>query len=112
MPEDKVVISDVDVVGRCKQCGQPVTQFNKVKGPTGMFCSESCRERHESFVKKAASSESKQGGGFGIKYKLKRLISWIVTIVVLAAVIGGFALFFEIPVLTPLVRRILGQLGF
>ena len=34
----KAVSSAVDAIGRCKQCGSPVTQFNKVVGPTGMFC--------------------------------------------------------------------------
>ncbi len=44
----------IEAVGRCKQCGKPFCSTCEIPGPTGKFCSDPCKQRHEVFVKRAA----------------------------------------------------------
>jgi len=108
----KAVTSAVDAIGRCKQCGGPVTQFDKVVGPTGMFCSEECKAKHEAFTQRAGSLERQTGGTFfGIPRFLGKNLGRLIVLLIVLVAIGALASFVEIPVLTPLVSNIRASLG-
>lgn len=99
------VESEVDAIGRCKQCGKPVTPFNKVTGPTGMFCSAECKEMHQAFMQRAQKLESqKKPKTLGMKLLLSRIIGKTLVILVLVLFIALVLSFFGItvPFLTPL----------
>jgi len=107
-------MSGGETLGRCKQCGAPITLANMVKGPTGLFCSPDCRTRHEAFVQKAAQIEQRErpvGGLFFV-----RLRSALTTLIVLA-VLGACAAFlgdlygFQIPIVSRLYHVIRQSIG-
>ena len=50
----------VEAAGRCKQCSKPFCSACEFKGPTGSFCSEACKQRHEVFVQRAAKLDDMQ----------------------------------------------------
>lgn len=101
----------VDAVGRCKQCGAPVTLVNKVTGPTGLFCSDVCRVKHEEFLQRTAQLETRGPRPFSIGYLVRRFVKAVVGLVVLVAVIGGVSVFFDIPVLAPFFRGLFAMVG-
>ncbi len=103
----KAVSSAVDAIGRCKQCGSPVTEFNKVVGPTGMFCGDECKANHEAFTQRAGSLErSTKGSFFGIPHMLGKMVGKLIVLAIIVAAIGVVATIFEIPVLTPFVEGV------
>ena len=99
----------VESVGRCKQCGKPFCAACKVVGPTGVFCSEECKVKHENFIERAQKLEAKKGA-LGIRVKLRKLLSTLVTILVIALVAGVIGSLFEIPILSDLVLRVRGSI--
>lgn len=101
----------VDAVGRCKQCGAPVTLANKVAGPTGLFCSDVCRAKHEDFVQRTAQLEQRGPGGLSIGFLVRRLVRSAVALVVLLALVGAVSVLFEIPVLAPFFRGLFAMVG-
>lgn len=108
----QAVVSAVDAIGRCKQCGSPVTQFNKVVGPTGMFCSDECKANHEAFTQRAGSLErTKKGGLFGLPRVLGKLVGQLIVLAIIVVAIGAVGAIFEIPVLSPLVSNVRATLG-
>ncbi len=110
--DKKAVSSAVDAIGRCKQCGSPVTQFNKVVGPTGMFCGDECKANHEAFTQRAGSLERQTGGTlFGIPRALGKLLGQLIVLLIIVVVIGVVGTIFEIPVLSPLVQSVRATLG-
>jgi len=110
--DKQAVISAVDAIGRCKQCGSPVTQFNKVMGPTGMFCSDECKSRHESFTAQAGSLERKTGGTlFGLPRFLGKTVGRLIVLAIVLVGIGIAGTVFEIPVISPLVANIRSSIG-
>jgi len=103
----KKAVSDLDTIGRCKQCGGPVTQFDKVIGPTGMFCSEECKQRHEHFVKRAAAAdESRRPAKFGFKALIVSLIKKMVVLGIVVVMAAGLILYFNVPVASDIVRSV------
>ncbi len=107
--------ADMLVVGHCKQCGGPVTTKNKVSGPTGVFCSDACRQKHEHFTERAAaldSPERKRPRGYitwlRIRGGLMKLFALIVLLVFLVVV---FTEAVTVPVLTPLSHSLRGLVG-
>ncbi|MCC6489019.1 MAG: hypothetical protein IT364_16085 [Candidatus Hydrogenedentes bacterium] len=100
----------IESVGRCKQCGKPFCGACKVTGPTGLFCSEECKVKHENFIDRAQKLDAKRGP-LGLKAKLRKLVSTIISLVVLALVVGVIASLFEIPVLSDWVLRVRGMIG-
>jgi hypothetical protein len=81
-----------------------------VKGPTGQFCGEECKERHEKFVSRAQELQ-RTSRGIGVFTRIKSaLIKFAVTIVAVAF-LGFFAVYFNIPVLGDLVRNIMDFLS-
>jgi len=87
---------------------------NLVKGPTGMFCSEDCRSRHEAFVQRAAQLDQPQRPVRGLFFA--RLRSAVATVLVLA-VLGACAAFlgdlygFQIPFVSHLYHLIRHAIG-
>ena len=109
----KAVSSAVDAIGRCKQCGSPVTQFNKVVGPTGMFCGDECKANHEAFTQRAGSLErTNKGTLFGLPRALGKLTGQLIVLAIIVVVIGVIGTVFEIPVLSPLVESVRAKIGF
>lgn len=100
----------VEAVGRCKQCGKPFCNACKVLGPTGLFCSEACKSKHETFVQRAQQLESKKGS-VSIMAKVRKLLGNVVAIIILLIIIGVVGTLFEIPVLSELVLRVRGIIG-
>jgi hypothetical protein len=103
--------SNIDVAGRCKQCGKGYTQFDKVSGTTGVFCSEECREKHEAFMKRAAAIDARPRSRPSIGFKLRKLVRSLVTLLILFAFVGVVSVVFNIPVLAPFfvnLRRMTG----
>lgn len=100
----------IEAVGRCKQCGKPFCGACKVMGPTGLFCSAECKEKHETFVQRAQALESRKGS-VSILVKLRKLLNTVVVIVILALILGVLGTLFEIPVLSDLVVRARDMVG-
>ncbi len=108
----KAVSSAVDAIGRCKQCGSPVTPFNKVVGPTGMFCGDECKANHEAFTQRAGSLERKTGGTlFGIPRALGKILGQLIVLAIIVVAIGVVGTIFEIPMLTPFVESVRARFG-
>ena len=97
----------VEAVIRCKQCGRPACSACQVKGPTGVFCSEECKEKHQGFVQRAqqidAMKKAKRGIPFG--RLIGKAIVWAIVLIFIVAVAGLFGV--NIPFLSPLVRDLL-----
>ncbi len=109
-PDDKAFV-DLYTIGRCKQCHKPVTEANKVVAPSGLFCSSACRERYETFVKRAAELESHRRTRLGLAFRLKQLVSFLISLAILAAILGFIAVIFEIPVVGPFFLRLKEMVG-
>lgn len=93
-----------ETMGRCKQCGAPVTMQNIVKGPTGMFCSDTCRSQHESFVEKANAIERRERAPGGlISVWLRKIAASVIVAVVVILVAGFVAKRYnvDVPILVP-----------
>lgn len=110
MSEDKEtqkrrVISELDATGRCKQCGAPYTDFTKVVGPTGIFCSETCRKQHEAFTERVnvLGAHDKPSPGFRGWYRA--YIRKAIVLIILVFAVALLATFIEVPFLTDFVSR-------
>lgn len=99
----------VEATVRCKQCGKPVCDACVEPGPTGRFCSPSCRQKHEVFMQRAQQLDGRSGSGIFVK--LRGLLGTVVIIVVVLAVIGVAATLFPIPVLSDFVLKVRGMLN-
>ncbi len=101
----------VEAVGRCKQCGRPFCNACKVSGPTGVFCSETCKEKHETFIQRAGDldAQKKRSAGFGAT--LRKVFNLALALVVIAAILGVAGAVFQIPVLSPIVHHVRGIIG-
>jgi len=97
----------VEAAYRCKQCGKPVCNTCVVKGPTGNFCGEPCKERHQGFIQRAQDMQqnSRRTGQVG---KVRRFLIRAVIFLVAVCGLGFVALYFDIPVVAGLVRKALG----
>jgi hypothetical protein len=96
-------------LGRCKQCGSPYCTVCVVTGPTGRFCSQECKQKHEAFAQKAQQMQTKARGSTWIK--VRQSIAYLIAMAaIIAAAIFGLTLF-EVPVLSDIawtVRNLLG----
>jgi hypothetical protein len=91
---------------RCKQCGTPVCGTCNVSGPTGNFCSETCRAKHEQFIRRAQELESRRSMvGWGAK--IRRLVVKGAVLVVLVLFVAFLLTYFgvEVPVLSDQFRQ-------
>ena len=110
--EKQKVLSELDVIGRCKQCGKPITLLNKVTGPTGHFCSAGCKEKHEEFTRRAHALDMQdRGRGRGLGRSLRRLLGKLIVLAVVLAALGAAAVYFEIPILNDAVQYVLRAIG-
>jgi len=99
----------VEATVRCKQCGRPVCDACVATGPTGRFCSEACRSKHEAFMQQAQQLEGKGRGSTLVQ--LKKLAGSLVVIAVVLIVIGVVASLYPVPVLSDIVFKVRGMLG-
>lgn len=98
-------LSGEEHLARCKQCGAPVTMMNVTKGPTGVFCSAVCKEKHEQFVRAAAATERRERPAGGLLFaRLRRFAGAAVFLAVVLIAIGFGARFagVRVPVASPL----------
>lgn len=97
----------VEAAIRCKQCGRPACSACRVKGPTGDFCSEECKEKHQSFVQRAQQMDAMKKAKRGIPFGqwIRKIIILAIVVIFLVVLAGMFGI--EIPFLTPLVRGFL-----
>ena len=101
----------VEAAGRCKQCSRPFCNACRVLGPTGQFCSETCKQKHEVFVQQAQAQDHKKGG-LGIKGLVKKGVKIaIVVVIICVAITGADALVADIPVISQLSALIKGLIG-
>jgi hypothetical protein len=96
----------VEAVARCKQCGKPVCGACVVTGPTGRFCSEACKEKHEKFVSRAQALQ-RTSRSAGTLTKLRRLLIKLVILLAAIVALGFVVVYFEIPVAADIVRKVL-----
>jgi hypothetical protein len=96
----------VEAVARCKQCGKPVCASCVVKGPTGQFCGEACKDRHEKFISRAQDLQRNSRPAGTLK-KIRILLIKLVILIAALAALGYAALQFDIPVASDLVRKVL-----
>jgi len=96
----------VEAVARCKQCGKPVCSSCVVKGPTGLFCGEPCKDRHEKFISRAQELHrtSRSTGTF---QKLKIALMKLVILLVAIILLGFVMVYFNVPVASDIVRKVL-----
>jgi cation transport ATPase len=97
----------IEAVARCKQCGKPVCGACMVSGPTGRFCSDACKEKHERFIRRAQELEKTRPRTGNLAKKLRRLIVKLVILVAVLLVLGWVAVYFDIPVVGAVARRVL-----
>ncbi len=100
----------VEAVARCRQCGKPVCGACVVIGPSGKFCSESCRDQHQRFIERARELDLKKGRGIGLFKRLKRrtvkVVMFALAILMLATVLTYLNIL-DIPVLRDVINRFL-----
>ncbi len=98
----------IEAVARCQQCGKPVCGACLVPGPTGKFCSEVCRDKHQQFIQRAQKLDLERKRGTGLFKKLLRL-AWKLAIfgVAILGIVTILTYFdiLEIPVLSDIIRR-------
>ena len=99
----------VEATGRCKQCGKPFCSTCHVPGPTGNFCSETCKASHENFTQRAQQLDSMHKSAVGTKVwfigKKILFLAVILAILLFAADYFGF----DIPVLSNMFRSLTGK---
>ncbi len=92
----------IEAVARCKQCGKPVCAGCVVKGPTGVFCGESCKERHEKFIGRAQDMQ-RMSRPTGMLQKLKSAVIKLAIFLVAVIFVGFIMVYFKVPVVGDLV---------
>ncbi|MCH8204062.1 MAG: hypothetical protein IID09_02810 [Candidatus Hydrogenedentes bacterium] len=98
----------IEAVGRCKQCGKPFCGTCEILGPTGKFCSDACKERHEVFVKRASKLDDmrRTSSAFGkLMTRLKKVAIFAAAIIIIAVVLHFFGV--ELPIVSDIIRNIL-----
>jgi hypothetical protein len=79
-------------------------------GSTGRFCSESCQERHEKFVGRAQELQ-RHSRSTGTLKKIKTALLKLAILIAAVALLGFFAVYFNVPVAADLVRNVLDLLS-
>jgi hypothetical protein len=77
----------VEAFGRCKQCTKPFCSACEVAGPTGSFCSEACKKKHETFVQRAAKLDDMQRDTsfFGkLWIRVRKVLAFVIIALILA----------------------------
>lgn len=100
----------IEAVGRCKQCGKPFCSACRIQGPTGNFCSDTCKSMHERFTERAQQLDkmSKSGGFLNRLWWLgKKIIVIGLTVVLLVAVATYLGV--NIPVASDILRNLINR---
>lgn len=101
----------IEAIGRCKQCGKPFCSACKIMGPTGLFCCNECKDKHEAFVQRAAQLEARKAP-INIMAKLRTAVGKLIVILILLGFLGMLGNFFpDIPILGSLVARVREIIG-
>ena len=98
----------IEAVGRCKQCGKPFCGTCEILGPTGKFCSDPCKQRHEVFVKRAAKLDDmrRTSGVFGkLMDRLKKASIFAAAILIICIVVHFFGV--HVPFVSDVINNIL-----
>jgi hypothetical protein len=98
----------IEAEARCRQCGRPVCGKCVVTGPTGMFCSDNCKQRHEDFYRRAQELDTRPPSTLGAKFRW--LLNWLVVVVAVIAAVVGVAAVLPIPVLSDWVFYLRGYI--
>jgi hypothetical protein len=103
----------VEASARCKMCGKGLCNACRIVGPSGIFCSEDCKKRHEEFIRRAEGLERKQGSSGLFMSRVRNMIGWIIVVVVVAfgVTIAGRFFGFHVPYLSDIVDRFVGSAG-
>ncbi|MBN2312210.1 MAG: hypothetical protein JXR94_24740 [Candidatus Hydrogenedentes bacterium] len=103
----KRVVSELDAIGRCKQCGARVTEFDKVTGPTGMFCSQECRQKHEAFIQRAEALHATHKKSYlgMVRALFRHFLGKVLALLVLLAFVAILATVFDLPVISDMVEK-------
>ena len=106
MPASCINHPGIEAAIRCKQCGTPVCAGCKVGGPTGNFCGETCRDKHEQFVRRAQELEQRRPTAARL-YKLRRFAVRLIVLAVLVLFIALVLTYFgiEVPYLSEQFHR-------
>ncbi len=101
----------IDMGMRCKQCNQPITSGNITDSAFGVFCSEGCKEKYETFVQRAHQLESMRRP-FSLARTLKTFIGKVIVILILLVALGVLGTVMpDIPILSDIVRSVRDFLG-
>lgn len=101
----------IEAVGRCKQCGKPFCAACKVAGPTGQFCSNECKQKHEAFVQRAQQLEARKAP-MNVMATVRKIVGKLVVLLILLVflVVVGIVLP-DIPILGNFAARVREYIG-
>ena len=94
---------------RCKQCSRPICDACIVPGPLGRYCSQACKEKHETFHQRVQKMDAKAGTASFTKVK-----TVITTLIILGAVlfaVGFIASTVEIPIVSEITYKVREAIG-
>lgn len=97
-----------EAVARCKQCGKPFCSQCQVKGATGLFCCQSCKESHEAFTARAQQLDSmRRDTTFFEKLKIyiRKIIFFGLFILLVSVGLHFFGV--NIPIVSDIIRSIM-----
>ena len=89
--------SEVEAVGRCRQCGVPFCASCRVEAAEGNYCSMECRAKHKHFVNR--SQELNRGKRGGI---LRKALLLVLCAAGIAAALHFLGV--NVPVISDLIR--------
>lgn len=87
-------------VNRCKLCGALTCHNCTVTGPTGRFCSETCRDKSQAFSNVAAATTSRAPSLAFVR--LRKLAGRLIVLAALLLAAGVVGTVFCIPVISEL----------
>lgn len=102
----------VESIGRCRQCGKPVCRQCGMAGAKGIYCSEVCKEKHESFMQRAEGLDLERRGRPGIGFQIRRALGMLITLAAVVFVLGVISSLTYVPLLTDVTARVLSLIGF
>ena len=98
----------VEATGRCKQCTKPFCDTCAIQGATGKFCSEACKQRHETFVQRAAKLDDMQRDtSFFAKLWIRIRKLLVFAIVILALAVAAHFMGVNVPWLSDFIISIM-----
>ena len=98
---------NLEAIGRCKQCGKPVCSSCGIRTTAGFYCSDICREQHETFMQRAKDMDLDRATRRGLFFHTRNLIGSLIMLSAVLFALGFTAYHISIPVLTPLTLKAL-----